>query len=208
MAGSSSAPAAGPFELSGGALCLDFANTWGDRGRPETDGLAGYGEVLAFALQTGVIGARERSRLARQATAAAAEAGRAGDRARELREAIYAVFAARARRRTIAPGDVAAINRELREALPHLRLAPASGAFAWRWSAERESLLSPLWPIVRSAAELLTSPDLARVRECDGATCTWLFLDRSRSHSRRWCSMVSCGNRAKAQRHYRRQHGD
>jgi predicted RNA-binding Zn ribbon-like protein len=62
-----------------------------------------------------------------------------------------------------------------------------------------------LRPIARSAAELLTSETLSRVRECGGATCTWLFLDASRNRSRRWCSMESCGNRAKARRHYRRR---
>ncbi|TAL94280.1 MAG: hypothetical protein EPN73_18145 [Paraburkholderia sp.] len=40
----------------------------------------------------------------------------------------------------------------------------------------------------------------AGTSEC--AACSWLFLDLSRSRSRRWCSMATCGNRAKAQRHY------
>ena len=64
---------------------------------------------------------------------------------------------------------------------------------------------APLWPIARSAAHLLTSAELTRVRECDGTSCNWLFFDRSRGGSRRWCSMESCGNRAKARRHYRRR---
>jgi predicted RNA-binding Zn ribbon-like protein len=34
--------------------------------------------------------------------------------------------------------------------------------------------------------------------------CGWLFMDDSKNGSRRWCSMRSCGNRAKAQRHYLR----
>ncbi|HXO42658.1 MAG TPA: CGNR zinc finger domain-containing protein, partial [Thermoanaerobaculia bacterium] len=55
-----------------------------------------------------------------------------------------------------------------------------------------------------SAAELLTSDKWRRVRECAGSDCTWLFLDRSRNRSRRWCAMQTCGNRAKARRHYRR----
>ena len=71
-----------------------------------------------------------------------------------------------------------------------------------------ETLAAPLRPIVRSAAELLVSDQLDRVRECDGARCTWLFLDQSRNRSRRWCSMETCGNRAKARRHYRRTKAD
>src|ERR671930_579256 len=62
-----------------------------------------------------------------------------------------------------------------------------------------------LAPVVWSAAELLTSGPLERVRECPGDdTCGWLFLDTSRNGSRRWCDMRTCGNRAKARRYYRR----
>ncbi|NMB90574.1 MAG: hypothetical protein GYA17_19605 [Chloroflexi bacterium] len=62
-----------------------------------------------------------------------------------------------------------------------------------------------LGPVAQSAAELLTSPESDRVRQCaaeDG--CGWLFYDTSRNRSRRWCDMGTCGNKAKAQRHYRR----
>jgi predicted RNA-binding Zn ribbon-like protein len=61
-----------------------------------------------------------------------------------------------------------------------------------------------LAPILRSTAELLTSPALARVRECDSDTCWWLFLDGSKSGTRRWCDMKVCGNREKARRHHKR----
>ena len=63
-----------------------------------------------------------------------------------------------------------------------------------------------LWPVARSAGELLISDKLDRVRQCaDDRGCGYLFVDTSRNRSRRWCSMESCGNRAKAHRHYQRQ---
>jgi hypothetical protein len=43
---------------------------------------------------------------------------------------------------------------------------------------------------------------LDRVRRCANPECGWLFLDDSRAGKRRWCSMSSCGNRARARRHY------
>jgi predicted RNA-binding Zn ribbon-like protein len=61
-----------------------------------------------------------------------------------------------------------------------------------------------LWPVARSAAELLSSESVDRVRECASSTCTWLFIDDSRNRRRRWCDMASCGNRAKARRYYER----
>ncbi len=61
-----------------------------------------------------------------------------------------------------------------------------------------------LWLIADAAAALLTSPRLALVRQCSGEECTWLFVDTSKNHRRRWCDMRDCGNRAKARRHYER----
>jgi predicted RNA-binding Zn ribbon-like protein len=58
---------------------------------------------------------------------------------------------------------------------------------------------------VRSASDLLTSPDLENVHECDMSDCRWVFVDRSKNHRRRWCDMKVCGNRAKARKFYRRQ---
>lgn len=39
-----------------------------------------------------------------------------------------------------------------------------------------------------------------RVKVCPA--CRWLFLDKSKNQSRRWCDMKVCGNRAKARTHY------
>src|SRR5581483_5720104 len=110
-----------------------------------------------------------------------------------------------ARDRRVPAAAVEAINAALADALPHLRVAPRGGGFAWELLPDGGSLVAPLRPIARSAGELMTADALARVRECDGASCTWLFLDESRNRSRRWCSMESCGNRAKARRHYRKR---
>jgi len=197
-----------PFELSGGALCLDFANTWGDRARTESDRLASYGDLLAFARQAGIASGPVVSALARLAARDPAAAVGAVTRARALREAIARLFSAQARGREVSPGDVERLNDALMQGLTRLRVDRTEQGYRWRWSHDPIDLDAPLAPIARSAAELLTSAELRRVRECDGDDCTWLFLDGSRSRSRRWCSMASCGNRAKARRHYRRRRAD
>lgn len=193
----------GPFELSGGDPCLDFANTWGDRGRPETDGLRSYAHVLAFARQTGFLDEAEAGVLAARAGTDPARAEEALQSARALREALYAIFSARALGGEFPAGDLACLNRALGAALPNLYLGLRDGQVTWQWRRGTAELASPLWPIARAAANLLTAGS-APVRECGGAQCTWLFLDHSRGRSRRWCSMASCGNRAKARRHYHR----
>ncbi len=55
-----------------------------------------------------------------------------------------------------------------------------------------------------SASALLCSQDLSLVRRCQNEACTLFFLDVTKNHTRRWCSMQSCGNRAKVAAHYQR----
>lgn len=191
------------FELSGGSLCLDFANTWPDRGREESDQLQSLAHLTAFARQAGLVDEAWEEILVRRVREDPASARAALARAREAREAIFRLCSDSAAGRPARPGDLRIFNRALGEALGHLRLEPAEGGFRWGW--EGTSPDAPLWPILRSAADLLASEDRGRIRECAGSQCTWLFLDRSRAGTRRWCSMSSCGNRAKARRHYHRK---
>lgn len=55
-----------------------------------------------------------------------------------------------------------------------------------------------------AAALLVDRRELRRLKCCPGDRCGWLFLDETRNQRRRWCCMATCGNRAKAERHYRR----
>ncbi len=61
-----------------------------------------------------------------------------------------------------------------------------------RWESPDELLL----PIAEAAADLVCSADFRLIRACEGHACTLLFLDRTKAHGRRWCSMAVCGNRA------------
>jgi predicted RNA-binding Zn ribbon-like protein len=86
-----------------------------------------------------------------------------------------------------------------------LQLIRQENTYQWRFPPTLQGVNLILWPIARHAAQLLTSDQAARVRECeDDRGCGYLFIDQTKNHSRRWCSMESCGNRAKAKRHYSR----
>jgi predicted RNA-binding Zn ribbon-like protein len=89
--------------------------------------------------------------------------------------------------------------------MPHHRLTAVQTEFVWQWDEDATDLDRVLWPIAQSAAELLTSPELARVRECAKEHCNWLFVDRSKNRSRRWCDMQECGNVAKVRRYRSRK---
>ena len=57
--------------------------------------------------------------------------------------------------------------------------------------------------VLHEAVALRFSPWQVRVKACGG--CGWLFVDRTRNGSRRWCISALCGNRDKARRHYHRK---
>ena len=181
------------FELSSGALCLDLSNTWGSRHDPAADRLRSYRGLVAWAAEAGTLAGGEPERLLGQAGRRPLEAERVLRRAVELRDAVYRVFARLAVGRDPVGEDLEILNRELATALPRLRLKASGGCCRWEWSGPEGSLDRMLWPVARSAAQLLTSDQVDRVRECASETCSWLFLDASRNRRRKWCDMASCG---------------
>ena len=131
------------------------------------------------------------------ATVAAAP-GRPGEllaAARGLRETIRTAVAARKAGR---PLDLTALNTALAHAQRHLVLVEESGdglALQARYAAGTPQQL--LAPLAEAAADLLATADFTLVRKCEDHACTLWFLDRTKSHRRRWCSMALCGNRNK-----------
>jgi predicted RNA-binding Zn ribbon-like protein len=193
------------FDLSGGRPCLDFANTVSDRPEAPKERLRAYGDLVAWARQSGLLDPARAQELLRQASRHPAEAEAALERARALRERLFELFAAAAAGQRPPAEALAALNAALPAALSHRRLARGSeGGFRWEWDRPAGALDAMLWPVVHSAAALLASDELSALRECAADSCAWLFLDHSRNHSRRWCDMKVCGNRTKARRHYER----
>jgi len=66
-----------------------------------------------------------------------------------------------------------------------------------RWESPEELLQ----PIAGAIADLVGHADFSLIRACEGHDCSLIFLDRTKAHARRWCSMALCGNRAKAAAH-------
>lgn len=194
------------FELTGGRLCLDFANSLSDRpsGHPR-EHLGSYADLVAWGRQARAIGPEEAHRLRRRAARRPAEAEAALRHAIALRETIYHMFLALASGRPPVASDLERLNSALPRALGRLRLAPRPDGFEWEWAPDERGLDRVLWPVIRSAAELLTSNDHRAVRACASESCLWLFIDSSKNKSRRWCDMTTCGNRSKVKRHYQRK---
>lgn len=126
-----------------------------------------------------------------------------------LREVIFRVFETLATGRAVAADELGTLNEALVTALGRACLVavePTGFGWGWAWDdgTNPAGLEAPLWPVARSAADLLTSGQLGALCICAAERCDWLFLDASRNGSRRWCSMRTCGNRAKNRRHHAR----
>jgi predicted RNA-binding Zn ribbon-like protein len=199
-------PFSGTYEATAGQLCLDFANTLSWRGSDrQHDWLDSYSNLVEWGKIVGVLPNETAHVLLREAARRPTQADSVVRQAIELREAIYRIFSAVAVGASPQAIDMDVLNAALVEALRHLRIIPEADDFAWDWGGDQSAFDRMLWPVARSAAELLTSEELSRVGECNGDGCGWLFMDLSRNRSRRWCDMGDCGNRAKARRYYRRK---
>jgi predicted RNA-binding Zn ribbon-like protein len=195
------------FELIAGHIALDFVNTVDWRSDPDRrrDLLASADDLFAWAKTAKLAGPAEIRTLSTVAQRNERAAERSLRRARRLREVLARLLTAAGHEARPAGRDLRLLNAFLAAALRHRRLEVRGTACVWSWAGgERATFDSLLWPLALAGAELLASDDRTQIRECGGEGCGWLFLDTSRNRRRRWCSMQSCGNRAKARRFYER----
>ena len=194
------------IELSGGALALDFANTiGGTHVAPTHDHLRSYGDIARFAVLAGAIPPSVAKRLTQRAERERARSEAVYELGIALRESIWAVFSALASGDSPRDADLALIGDAAAAGTARSRLVYDKDGVGWSLPSDSDELERPLWDIARSAADLLTSGEHDRIKECASTTCEWVFLDRSRNRSRRWCDMSDCGNRAKARRFHEKK---
>lgn len=206
------------MKFVGGALCLDFVNTvdvwtegasrtdrhpYGDT--PLCEQLVDYEALVQWGQLANVLGAREAGEMIKQGQHDTTAASEVLQRAMRLRRSLYRLFKSMLHGWKPDPADLDVLHRELAIARAHERLVHHRGIFEWRFENLHDELDRILWPVTRSAAELLCSADLTRLRQCRSAQCGWLFLDTTRNHSRSWCDMSDCGNLDKVRRFRQKQ---
>ncbi|WP_030736796.1 ABATE domain-containing protein [Streptomyces sp. NRRL S-31] len=171
------------FRQGAGRLCLDFTRTLRLRGTAgAVEELTDAAALAAWVRQCGPCPAGPSD----------APPGLV-DAARDLREAVHRLIGAVRSGRTADAGARVLVNEAAAHAVPVPVLA-ASGRLTWRAG---DPVRATLALVARDALDLVASPAVDRVRDCAGAVCGALFLDTSRPGTRRWCSMGTCGNRAK-----------
>jgi predicted RNA-binding Zn ribbon-like protein len=169
-------------------LCLDFANTRYWRGQEvPTETLNAPADLAAWAKAHKPPSEKE------------------FDQAIAVREALYRLFDAQAQGKAAPSRALETLNHALAQAPARATLKRGRDGYEWDVDTKSDTALALLAPVLWSAGDLLAGPRLDKVRRCANPECGWLFLDDSRAGKRRWCSMSSCGNRAKARRHYHKE---
>jgi len=201
--------------IVGGHLALDFANTVDDPdGLEQYDHAGSYPELAGWAARIGILRLDQADELLETAEERPRAASNALQRAHDLRLILNEIFGEIAAINSGDSASVAAEWPELRqfvtEALTHadldLHLPPAEDRghaaykLTWPMTAQLDSVL---WPISVAALDLLTGPQLHRLKKCAG--CPWVFLDQSKNLSRRWCAMNDCGTHEKIRRYVSRR---
>ena len=195
-----------PFFL-GEHRALDFLNTiaspWGE----PIEWLADGPDLVEWLVRAELVPAAVARRFRRKAKRQELEA--VARRARALREWFRGFVAEHAGRplSTDGVGRLERLNQLLERDEVYRRLEPvrtpaeaeggSSGPVAqWRWERRWRTPEALLQPIAETIGDFVCRADFRFVRRCE--RCTMWFLDVSRGHGRRWCSMAICGNRAKA----------
>jgi predicted RNA-binding Zn ribbon-like protein len=198
---------------------LDFLNTvaapWGS----DIEWLGNGQDLLAWLEQAGLITADVARTM--RADTIPGELDAVAARARVLREWFRSFVLAHAGHR-VAPNTLAELgplNRLLErdeaygeivasETHSHTHPeAPDVRGLHWHWRRRWRTPDTLLLPIAQAMADLICDEDFTMVKNCEGPTCTMLFLDTTKGHARRWCTMSVCGNRAKQATHRARAKG-
>lgn len=195
------------FDLSGAHPALDLVNTLDHRFRdePPVELLADYEALLSFARQSELLDPGQvrtlRTVIKPQAAAKALSC------ARELREALAAVFYANVEKRPPPATAIRTLERHFLASEQHRELrwqqagtSDGQAGITWQWTGAQREAEFPVWILAGRAGQLVLSDAMQQVRACEADPCRWLFLDTSKNHTRRWCTMKVCGNRMKARR--------
>lgn len=187
------------MRLVGGNLALDFINTRAGppTGPPDDDVLTSYPEVLAWGVYAGALTEAEAAVLRRLSHDDPDSAKVALARSRHTRDYLDDIFRTLSAGKSPSTSGLAQLRDDEADALGHAQLEGGS-RFAWNWRDDH-TLARPLRPVVHEAVLLLTTGALGRIKGCGG--CRFIFHDKSKNNSRRWCSMEDCGTDQKIRRY-------
>jgi predicted RNA-binding Zn ribbon-like protein len=192
-----------PFFI-GGAPGIDFLNSIACPVDTPVEWIACGEDLLCWMQTAGLLPKAAAATLRKRARTGELDAIAA--RARTLRE-WFRVFVLEHRGRPLtgaALRELGSLNRLLDEGRESSAIVAAHGRLRIAQGRDWRSPDALVPAIARAIAEVICNEDFTHVKACEGPVCTLVYVDRTRSHGRRWCSMAVCGNREKQAVHRER----
>ncbi len=187
------------FDLDGNNLALDFVNTVEYRNTErEIDWLTSYFDALGWAERASILTSAMMDRLWEQAENQ--DSSFWYEEVLSRREVLHTLFfriISQVPDSAPAIQEFNALYRSVRR-----RIDAGADGFSWMFPEIEAEPVGFLQPVVQAAADVLVTGNPERLKRCSDSECGWLYYDTSKNNSRRWCSMKTCGNRAKAGKFY------
>jgi predicted RNA-binding Zn ribbon-like protein len=194
------------MDLDGGIACLDFVNSGLHTHKGEiAERLHCYQDLLTLAGRVLLLDKKILGILNSQAIRHPKEAQAVLETALRVRLSMQEIFGSIADRK-VQKMDKTALdkfNAFIAGAVSKQAFAVHKGALQLTLIQPEKELVQPLNAFILSAYELLRNKDQQYIKRC--GRCQWLFLDETKSHRRKWCSMKDCGSIVKSSRYYKRK---
>jgi predicted RNA-binding Zn ribbon-like protein len=194
------------FPLIGNALWLDLVNTEPMQRGQRVDLLGNFEDLVDWLEASGAVTA-EAGRRAKQRWDGTGQGNLAFREAIRLREVLRRTAERLAGGKSADEVTVTAINKVLASRPVFPQLAREGKHYVTRLEPLSDAAPHLLVPVAESAAWLLEHGDRSLLRRCENPDCVLFFYDTTKNKRRRWCSMDTCGSRAKAAAYYRRHRG-
>lgn len=186
--------------LVGGHPLLDFLNTVQNQDKERTDStISDWPSFVLWSKSASLFNSNQIDSLEHSELSESESVKLLAD-IHELRELIYNALA-----QAITGNDqnqeLTLLEERIKKAWADAKLVRSATNFIWQ--STRPNLKWILDDILFSAESLLRSSEIGRLKQCD--RCSWMFINSGRGKGRRWCSMNTCGNRAKSSSHRKRK---
>lgn len=193
------------LHLDGGVLCFHFINTvYAWRGVNLHEYLNTYDDLIKWCKKVNILSAAQRENLLKEAALHPLKTKKALQQLKEAREMMYHFFSvlAAGSEDHMPPKILAGFNTALSNSLSHLVFTANHKAVVLKWRNEENDLLEPLWVVVKSAYDVVTTEDRSCLKECP--KCGWMFIDKTKNNTRRWCNPAFCGSTEKSKKYYQK----
>ena len=190
------------FYFVGNNLSLDFVNTLAANAAGSLDLIGNVGDLLEWAAGAGLIDPEEAETLEPEWQVDGEEVVA---KAKGFRESLHKMYDELRENGAVNDLELQKLNRVLARQTGKTEIAAVNEGFEKRFRSDPSDPDQLFASIANSAADLLCYSKPELIKKCENEPCVLMFLDTTKNHSRRWCSMGHCGNRAKAAAFYRRK---